>query len=75
MPELCAIGPKSYRMGRPGKHNELPILDRKLAKEVEQIVLARNAVRFATGDQHRRRYLQWINKGQFCDHIFVVISR
>jgi hypothetical protein len=58
MPELLAVGPKSDRMGSTWKHYELPILDRKFPKEVEQVVLARDAVILATGNQHRRRYFQ-----------------
>src|SRR4030088_860217 len=49
VPELLAVGPKSDRMGSTWKHHELPILDRKLPEEVQQVVLARNAVILPAG--------------------------
>src|SRR3979411_2359386 len=74
MPELFAVGPKSDRMGSTRKHYKLAILDGNLPGEVEHSVLGRDAVIFATGDQHRRRHLQRINQGQIGRHVEVRAS-
>jgi hypothetical protein len=63
VPELLASQAETDRVGSTGKDHKLAVLYRKLAEEVEQILLSGDAV-FPAHDEHRRFHLQRVDDGQ-----------
>jgi len=70
MPKLVPVVTKNERMRRTRQDDELPVGVWQLAKEVEQILLARDPVMLAAYHHDRRVHFQRID-GRRC----AVISR
>src|ERR1700686_3425010 len=75
VPELLSINSQGDRVGGTRKSRELSVRDWKLAEEILQILLARNAVVFTSRDKNGRLYLQRVDNRQFCRHVEIGAGR